>query len=339
MSSKPKFSNKPKPPEPRNHLQFDSWQSTSTGHQRLSVGGSFLGSTSWRDTRSSKLAKQYQNGDCLPGRGSSDSSLVPRAFDGKCGPESPLKTSGNWTMLGAEEAKRNQLGVQDIRSFIGIGKRKAEDGFDMTAEKKIKPTTEKQDQERVSLTTEQKDKSRSSNRVRIENEAEIEPRNKPESNISSLDLTSTSDIFAGITVLISGSTLPQISEYKLKHLLVSNGAKISIHMARKSTTHVVIGRPNTGSAGAGGGLSASKLQQEITRGGWKGLKVVDVDWYVAFSPRAISRKVVGLDSTDPAYRAIESIKSGRRLAESRFPGMHVAAKGQRSVAGMFVVRK
>lgn len=34
-------------------------------------------------------------------------------------------------------------------------------------------------------------------------------------------------------------------------------------------------------------------------------------------------------------RALESIKAGRRLAESRFPGMHVAAKGQRSVAGMF----
>ena len=37
-------------------------------------------------------------------------------------------------------------------------------------------------------------------------------------------------------------------------------------------------------------------------------------------------------------RALESIKAGRRLAESRFPGMHVAAKGQRSVAGMFGVR-
>jgi hypothetical protein len=37
-------------------------------------------------------------------------------------------------------------------------------------------------------------------------------------------------------------------------------------------------------------------------------------------------------------RALESIKAGRRLAESRFPGMHVAAKGQRSVAGMFGVQ-
>jgi hypothetical protein len=34
-------------------------------------------------------------------------------------------------------------------------------------------------------------------------------------------------------------------------------------------------------------------------------------------------------------RALESIKAGRRLAESRFPVMHVAAIGQRSVAGMF----
>lgn len=37
-------------------------------------------------------------------------------------------------------------------------------------------------------------------------------------------------------------------------------------------------------------------------------------------------------------RALESIKAGRRLAESRFPGMHVAAQGQRSVAGIFGVQ-
>jgi hypothetical protein len=34
-------------------------------------------------------------------------------------------------------------------------------------------------------------------------------------------------------------------------------------------------------------------------------------------------------------RAIESISEGRRQAESRFPGMCVAAQGQRSVTSMF----
>ena len=93
-----------------------------------------------------------------------------------------------------------------------------------------------------------------------------------------------------MTIFINGSTAPRISEYKLKHLLASNGARTSIYMARKTVTHVLVGQPNTGSgsgsgsgttvSGAGGGLAASKLQQEIARGGWKGVKVVSVDWYV-----------------------------------------------------------
>lgn len=34
-------------------------------------------------------------------------------------------------------------------------------------------------------------------------------------------------------------------------------------------------------------------------------------------------------------RVLESIKAGKRLAESRFAVLSVAPKGQRSVAGMF----
>lgn len=34
-------------------------------------------------------------------------------------------------------------------------------------------------------------------------------------------------------------------------------------------------------------------------------------------------------------RVLESIKAGRRLAESRFAVLHVADKGQKSVRGMF----
>ncbi|KAJ5366642.1 hypothetical protein N7541_000583 [Penicillium brevicompactum] len=301
MSDERPPSTKSKGPEPLNHLHFDPWQSSSTGHQRAAQGGSFIGSTSWREARSSKLIKQYQSGDCLPGRDNSDSTLAPGAFDGKCGSESPPKASGEWTMLGEEEVKRHELGVRDIRSFMGVSKRKASDELDEKS-KKIKSATNVQTQEQPLKAERAEDTPIS---TRLENP----------SHTAALDLKSTSNIFAGITIFINGSTLPQISEYKLKHLLASNGARTSIYMARKTVTHVLVGQPNTGSSGAGGGLSASKLQQEIARGGWKGVKVVNVDW------------------------AIESIKAGRRLAESRFPGLHVAAKGQRSVAGMFSAKK
>ena len=51
------------------------------------------------------------------------------------------------------------------------------------------------------------------------------------------------------------------------------------------------------------------------------------------------RRVIFSDVELAITRALESIKAGRRLAESRFPSMHVAAKGQRSVAGMFGVQE
>lgn len=212
--------------------------------------------------------------------------LVPGAFDGKCGPDSPPEASGEWAMLSEEEAKRNKLGVRDIRSFMGVGKRKAVDGLDnVKMEKKIKATGAENQIQKQALAvpkTDKKEENQTSTRPETGTEAVVETsQEKPQSDSNTpLDLKSTSNIFAGITIFINGSTLPQISEYKLKHLLASNGAKTSIYMARKTVTHVLVGQPNNGISGAGGGLSASKLQQEIARGGWKAVKVVSVDWYV-----------------------------------------------------------
>ncbi|KAJ5365078.1 hypothetical protein N7517_007964 [Penicillium concentricum] len=328
-TDRPKPSAKPQPPEPRNHRHFDTWQSASTGHQRAAEGGGFLGSTSWRDARSAKLTRQYQSGDCLPGRGresgqgvwntgTQESTLVPGAFDGKCAQPPPApKASGEWAMVAVDVAKRNELGVRDIRSFMGVSKRKAVDELekDIMEMKKIKIRTVVGGNRSLCPSRNTKKKDTEKEKSQIEDITQPEARSG-----ANLDLKSTSHIFAGVTIFINGSTLPQISEYKLKHLLASNGAKTSIYMARKTVTHVLVGQPNTGAgggaavSGAGGGLAAGKLQQEIARGGWKGVKVVSVDW------------------------ALESIKAGRRLAESRFPGMHVASKGQRGVAGMFAVQ-
>lgn len=90
--------------------------------------------------------------------------------------------------------------------------------------------------------------------------------------------SSSSTLFTGTTIYINGSTLPQISDHKLKSLLASHGATIAIGMARRTVTHVIIGQPGTTGQGAGGGLAAGKLQGEIERGGWKGVRIVGVDW-------------------------------------------------------------
>ncbi|PYI15543.1 hypothetical protein BO86DRAFT_390984 [Aspergillus japonicus CBS 114.51] len=115
-------------------------------------------------------------------------------------------------------------------------------------------------------------------------------------------------IFTSLTIHINGQTTPLISDHALKRLLVSQGATLSLSLSRK-ITHVIIGVPNAGpgSGGAGGGLAATKIQKELQRGGWKGVKIVGVQW------------------------ALDSIKAGKRLSEGRYA---VQLRGrQRSVLG------
>lgn len=182
-------------------------------------------------------------------------------------------------MVAGDVAKRNELGVRDIRSFMGVSKRKVVDEPEQHTDVETKRLRTVGGNRGLTPARDAREMKK--------RESQIDGNPQPESHSSaSLDLKSTSRIFAGVTVFINGSTLPRISEYKLKHLLASNGAKTSIYMARKTVTHVLVGQPNTGAgsgmdvSGAGGGLAAGKLQQEIARGGWKGVKVVSVDWYV-----------------------------------------------------------
>jgi len=132
---------------------------------------------------------------------------------------------------------------------------------------------------------------------------------------------STSNLFAGLNFYLNGSTAPLIGDLKLKCLLASHGANVSIALGRRTVTHVILGTPNapisssnghnSPLSGAGGGLSASKIQKEVQRVGGKGVKFVGVEW------------------------VLESIKAGKRLPEARFANLHIAPKGQRSVYGMF----
>ncbi|KAI4168814.1 MAG: hypothetical protein LQ346_009031, partial [Caloplaca aetnensis] len=100
-------------------------------------------------------------------------------------------------------------------------------------------------------------------------------------------------------------------------LLAENGARVSIALGRRTVTHVILGTPNAGAGagGAGGGLAASKIQKEIQRVRGKGVKYVGVEW------------------------VLESLKAGKRLPEAQFTNLTLAAKGQKSVYGMFSKEK
>lgn len=131
-----------------------------------------------------------------------------------------------------------------------------------------------------------------------------------QNNTPSADREAYLPIFSNLIIYVNGSTAPAISDHKLKHLLSSHGANLSIALGRRKVTHVIVGRPNS-SGGSGGGLSGSKIHKEIARVGGKGIKFVSVEWI------------------------LESVKAGRRLPETRF-AMPLAPAGVKSVAGMFV---
>lgn len=118
-------------------------------------------------------------------------------------------------------------------------------------------------------------------------------------------------VFDGLVIYINGSTYPMISDHKLKHLLAESGAKVSLHLGRRKVTHVILGKPSNQGAGAGGGLSGTKIEKEIKRRGGCGVKYVGVEW------------------------ALESIKAGKRLPETSFINLKLAAKEQQSVYNMF----
>jgi len=119
-------------------------------------------------------------------------------------------------------------------------------------------------------------------------------------------------VFVGTCIYINGSTYPAISDHKLKHLLVTHGARLSIHLGRRSATHVIFGRPNASTVpGVGGGLSASKMQKEITKIGGKNVKFVTVEW------------------------VMESVANRKRAPEQRFEAVRLALKGTGRVEQMF----
>jgi hypothetical protein len=131
-------------------------------------------------------------------------------------------------------------------------------------------------------------------------------------NKESATTSNPPQMFAGTCIYINGSTYPIISDHKLKHLLVTHGARLSIHLGRRSVTHVILGRPNASAVpGAGGGLSASKMQREITKIRGKSVKFVTVEW------------------------VIESVANGKRAPEQNFEAVRLASKGTGGVQQMF----
>ncbi|KAI4196125.1 MAG: hypothetical protein LQ350_006761 [Teloschistes chrysophthalmus] len=244
----PPSSRKPHPPaaQPRRTI-FDPWNSSSTGHQRAE--NRLSGSTSWRASRTMKLASQFKAG-ASGGRRLYDSVGAGSEHFGKDG----RKDNGGWEK-GAPGLR--EKGWRDVRGLLHRSNDNGVEDTDVIPER---------DQKRRRISPEEP-----ASTLR-EEEVDSEPppaQSKEEKKI-----------FDGLCVFINGSTAPMVGDHRLKQILAENGAQVSIALGRRSVTHVILGTPN-GSAhgkGAGGGLAATKIQKEIQRVGGKGVKYVGVEW-------------------------------------------------------------
>ncbi|OCL11514.1 hypothetical protein AOQ84DRAFT_186039 [Glonium stellatum] len=250
---------------------FDAWNSSSTGHQI--ADNRLAGSTAWRESRNLRLAAQFRAG--------------------RDGGERIADTVG----AGSEDFGRDARSKANGACGRGLSEPRGQSGQRTLGEVLRARVTKASNVE--SMKKERRDKEESNG----------ECKGQPEMG-EGKSVNLQKQIFQGLCFYINGSTAPLISDHKLKQLLVERGAKISIALARRSVTHVILGTANE-RGGAGGGLAGGKIQKEITRVGGKGVKFVGIEWVV------------------------ESIKAEKRLPEMRFAGLKLAPKGQASVLNMF----
>ncbi|KAL4910110.1 hypothetical protein BDW74DRAFT_173577 [Aspergillus multicolor] len=313
---------KPASAAPSNHFLFDPWNSASSGHQRSESNPG----TAWRRTREAKLAQQFRSGDCTI------NSLV---YDGV----GRTYEKGEWEWDWGGDARGGRGGdgrsgkggakrvvdqdskQRDIRSMMGLGKggSSARLGLGLEDKKGISTSilspSSTPSQEPTQVPTppykpcpeDLTPGAFSGTSIPSISTSQSQPQSTP---INSSSISSStppeSNILCGAIIYINGQTAPLVSDHKLKSLLAAHGATLSLSLSRR-VTHVIIGKPNSGPGrGAGGGLAAGKIQKEMSRGGWRGMRIVGVEW------------------------VLESVKAGKRLPETRFA---VNLGSQRSVLG------
>lgn len=278
-------------PDPSREF-FDPFNSSSTGHQRAE--SRLPSSTSWRVFRSHKLAHQFRDAG-----GGGGESLVADLVEvgsegvGKYG----RKENGSWE---AAAPGLKEKGVQDIRRFMRgprkreseevagirrqVCKRKRDDIQDgaKLAERHTHPSTSSRDPAGLPAPV-------SGSEVYLPSHAADSAAPLPP------------QIFRSLTLYLNGSTQSSgISDHKLKSLFVQHGGSISITLARRTVTHIVLGSE-------GGGLAAGKIQKEMAKVAGMGVRYVTAKWVV------------------------DSVECMKRQPESRYQSVHMAMKGQKSV--------
>lgn len=210
------------------------------------------------------------------------------------------KENGDWE-VGAPGLREE--GWQDIRGLLGPRKRRSEEGC-----------------EQEDVDGRRKKRRMSENDVQLGEEYDVlniattVAAHSPRATPTAADETIESEqpprqIFKGLTMYLNGSTMPLISDHKLKRLFAQHGGNSSISLGRRTVTHVILGER------CGGGLASGKIQKENTTVRGKGIKYVSAKW------------------------VLDSVEKGIRQPEHRYAAAEIMGKlggsGQKSVAGLF----
>lgn len=246
----PSKSTLPKAAQPKYGRNFDPWNSVALGHQRAETKGP----QGWRENRTWKLQHQLAAGNSggarlsdAVGAGSEDYDeehqvLIPKEVRARAKNSvmDMLQKPGTMIESSSRSASpEKKIGAEDLATSNG----------DLMSEKQGLASSRQADDGREAAKVDGQSSSSSSTKI-----------------------------FDGLVIYVNGSTHPLISDHKLKHILVENGASMSIHLGRRKVTHVVLGKPSGPSGGAGGGLAGGKLDKEIRRIGGCGIKYVGVEW-------------------------------------------------------------
>ena len=126
------------------------------------------------------------------------------------------------------------------------------------------------------------------------------------------DPSAQKSIFRGLSFYINGSTYPEVSDHKLKQMIGQHGGSLSLGLARRTVTHVIVGELSR-NGGCGGGLAGSKIQKKAALGGkGEGVKYVKAGW------------------------VLESVRQMRRVSEADYLVKDIGTGGakQRTVMSM-----
>ncbi|KAK3904156.1 hypothetical protein C8A05DRAFT_32080 [Staphylotrichum tortipilum] len=285
---KPKL---PPPAEPRYSRAFDPWHSVGAGHQRAETSGS----GGWRDSRNLKMNSQFRAGNS-GGPGLSDTVGVgSQDFDERLGMLVPKEVRAR--------AMNSVVGMlRNPGTMKAAASRPASSSSTASAPRTGSPP--------LGLGDEPQPEAGSGPQHGATAEGKpVLPELGEEDTAK--QTPAERRIFESLVIYVNGSTLPHVSDHRLKHLLSEHGARISLHLGRRQVTHVILGKPSGPNGGAGGGLAGGKLEREIRRVGGCGIKFVGVEW------------------------VLESIKASRRLPEARFANLKIAARRQQTVLGAF----